>query len=79
MGSMGKVACAYDNSLMESFFGSMQVELLDRRGRETRGELAMAIFEWIEAWYNPRRRHSGIGYLSPVDYETLFTTAAPAA
>lgn len=79
MGSMGKVACAYDNSLMESFFGSMQVELLDRRRWATRDELAMAIFEWIEAWYNPRRRHSGIGYLSPVDYETLFITAAPAA
>ena len=79
LGSMGKVASAYDNSLMESFFGSMQIELLDRRTWPTRAELANAIFEWIEAWYNPRRRHSALGYLSPIHYETLHTTAIPAA
>lgn len=79
MGSMGKVACAYDNSLMESFFGSMQIELLDRRTWTTRAELANAIFEWIEAWYNPRRRHSSLGYRSPLEFETLHTTASPAA
>ena len=79
MGSMGKVACAYDNALMESFFGSMQIELLDRRTWNTRAELANAIFEWIEAWYNPRRRHSSLGYRSPVEYETLHKTATPAA
>lgn len=79
MGSMGKVACAYDNSLMESFFGSMQVELLDRRIWRTRAELANAIFEWIEAWYNPRRRHSALGYRSPVEYETLHSTPSRAA
>ncbi len=79
LGSMGKVACAYDNSLMESFFGSMQIELLDRRPWTTRAEHATAIFEWIEAWYNPRRRHSALGYLSPIHYETLHTPAAPAA
>lgn len=79
MGSMGKVACAYDNSLMESFWGSMQVELLDRRAWATRAELANAIFEWIEAWYNPRRRHSALGYNSPIEFENLHTTAAGAA
>jgi putative transposase len=76
---MGKVACAYDNSVMESFFGSMQIELLDRRDWPTRNDLANAIFEWIEAWYNPSRRHSALGYLSPNDYETLHTNAATAA
>ena len=47
MGSMGKVACAYDNALMESFWGSMQIELLDRRYWKTRPELASAMFEWM--------------------------------
>lgn len=79
MGSMGKVASAYDNALMESFFGSMQIELLDRRQWATRAELANALFEWIEAFYNPRRRHSAIGYLSPIEFETLHTNAATAA
>ncbi|EFQ83224.1 integrase core domain protein [Aeromicrobium marinum DSM 15272] len=79
MGSMGKVACAYDNSLMESFFGSMQIELLDRRNWSTRAELANGIFEWIEAFYNPTRRHSSLDYLSPIEYETLHTATDQAA
>jgi len=68
---MGKVACAYHNSVVESFFGSLQIELLDRRTWTTRTELATAIFEYIEAFYNPIRRHSALGYLSPIDYEAL--------
>ncbi len=79
MGSMGKVACAYDNALMESFWGSMQVELLDRRTWTTRADLARAMFEWIEAFYNPSRRHSALGYLSPVAFEDLHTAADTAA
>jgi putative transposase len=79
MGSMGKVACAYDNSLMESFFGSMQIELLDRRSWATRAELANAIFEWIEAFYNPTRRHSALGYRSPIEFERLHTAVNEAA
>jgi putative transposase len=79
MGSMGKVACAYDNALMESFWGSMQIELLDRRCWISRAELARAIFEWIEAFYNPVRRHSGLDYRSPVEFERLHNTANPAA
>jgi putative transposase len=79
LGSMGKVACAYDNSLMESFFGSMQIELLDRRIWSTRAELANAIFEYIEAFYNPIRRHSALGYQSPVEFEALHTAAQTAA
>ncbi len=64
------LASALDNSMMESFFGTMQRELLDRPPYwSTRKELASAMFEWIEGWYNPRRRHTSIGGLSPVDYE----------
>jgi putative transposase len=54
----------------ESFFGTLQLELLDRQSWSTREELACAIFEWIECFYNPTRRHSHCGMLSPVDYET---------
>lgn len=64
---------------MESFFGSMQIELLDRRDWPTRAELATALFEWIEAFYNPKRRHSALGYLAPIEFETLHTDAATAA
>lgn len=79
LGSMGAVACAFDNAMVESFFGSMQIELLDRRTWTTRAELASAIFEWIEGFYNPTRRHSALDYLSPIDYERQHTQAAPAA
>ena len=74
LGSMGTVGDAYDNAVAESFFGTLQLELLDRHHWRTRQELASAIFEWIECFYNPTRRHSHCGMLSPVDYET--TTAA---
>ncbi len=79
LGSMGRVASAVDNSMMESFFGTLQLELLDRRSWTTRAELASAIFEWIEGWYNPRRRHTSIGDLSPVEYERRPAAAAEAA
>ncbi len=79
LGSMGRVGSAYDNAMMESFFSTLQRELLDRRSWTTRRELALAIFEWIEAWYNPRRRHTSIGDLSPVAYERLYTQAIDAA
>jgi len=79
LGSMGRVGSAYDNAMMESFFSTLQRELLDRKTWRTRRELASAIFEWIEAWYNPRRRHTSIEDLSPVDYERLYTAAIDAA
>lgn len=80
MGSMGAVGSAYDNALMESFFGSMQIELLDRQPWRTRNELANAIFEWIEAFYNPVRRHSSLGHHSPLQFEQQHHNAAvPAA
>ncbi|MGH3452377.1 MAG: IS3 family transposase, partial [Haloechinothrix sp.] len=70
LGSMGTVGDAYDNAVAESFFGTLQLELLDRHDWQSRDQLAGAIFEWIECFYNPTRRHSSIGMLSPVDYET---------
>ena len=79
LGSMGRVGSAYDNAMMESFFSTLQRELLDRRSWTTRKELASAIFEWIEAWYNPRRRHTSIDDRSPVEYERLYTAAVDAA
>jgi len=55
--------------MVESFWSTMQRELLDQRIWQTPEELGAAIFEWIEAWYNPRRGHTSIGMLSPVYYE----------
>ena len=76
---MGSIGDCFDNALAESFFSSMQIELLDRQSWRTRQDLANAIFEWIEAFYNPVRRHSGLDYLSPVDYEQAHNPAADAA
>jgi putative transposase len=73
LGSMGSVGDCYDNAMMESFWGTLQLEVLDRKSWNSRAELANAIFEWIECWYNPARRHSSIGMLSPVDFEQLHT------
>lgn len=79
LGSMGRVASSVDNSMIESFWSTMQRELLDQQQWQTIDELGGAIFEWIEAWYNPRRRHTSIGMLSPVEFEALHTAATPAA
>lgn len=70
LGSMGTIGDCFDNSVAEAFFSSLQRELLDQHHWETRDQLARAIFEWIETWYNPRRRHSYNDGLSPMDYET---------
>ena len=67
--SMGSVGDAYDNAMCESFFATLECELLDRRRFKTQAEARIAVFEFIEGFYNPRRRHSSIGYLSPIDYE----------
>jgi transposase InsO family protein len=69
LGSMGRIGSALDNALAESFFSRLQLDLLDTKIWNTRAELAAAIFEWIEGWYNPHRRHSSLGYLSPVEFE----------
>jgi putative transposase len=68
--SMGKVGSPYDNALVESFWGRMQTELLDRKRWNTRVELANAVFEYIEAFHNRKRRHSALGMLTPVEFET---------
>ena len=67
--SMGSVGDAYDNAMCESFFATLECELLDRRKFATKAGARMAIFEFIEGWYNPHRRHSAIGYHSPINYE----------
>jgi putative transposase len=69
MPSMGSVGDAYDNAMAESFFASLEREVLNRRHFKSQAEAKMAIFEWIEGWYNPHRRHSSLGYRSPVNYE----------
>jgi putative transposase len=79
LGSMGTVGDCYDNAMMESFWHTMQLELLDTRAWESREELANAIFEWIECWYNPYRRHSSIGMHSPVAFESLYRPPGPTA
>ena len=68
-GSMGTVGDALDNAVAESFFATLQTELLDRQSWSTRLELRSSIFEYIEVFYNRQRRHSTLNYLSPVEYE----------
>ncbi len=77
--SMGSVADAYDNAPAESFVATLKTELLHRRSWPTREAARVAIFEYIECFYNPRRRHSALGYLSPCDYERSTTTEDIAA
>jgi putative transposase len=67
--SMGSVGDAYDNAMCESFFATLECGLLDRRKFKTKAEARMAIFQFIEGWYNPGRRHSALGYTSPINYE----------
>lgn len=69
MPSMGSVGDAYDNAMAESFFATLEREVLQRRSFKSQAEARMAVFEWIEGWYNPHRRHSSLGYLSPVNFE----------
>ena len=67
--SMGSVGDCFDNAMCESFFATLECELLDRRPFPTQGEARLAVFDFIEGWYNSQRRHSGLGYLSPRAYE----------
>jgi putative transposase len=78
MPSMGSVGDAYDNAMAESFFASLERELLRRRRFKNQAEAKMAVFEWIEGWYNPHRRHSALGYRSPVNYERVHAMARAA-
>jgi len=76
--SMGAKGCALDNAVCEAFFATLKKELTRRRSWPTRRDLQTAVFAWIEGWYNRRRLHSTLGYLSPADYEngTLGQTGA---
>jgi len=67
--SMGSVGDAYDNAMAESFFATLECELIARRSWKTKTEARLAVFTWIESWYNPRRRHSGLNYQSPNNFE----------
>ncbi len=62
---MGTVGDAYDHAMTESFFASLEGELIERNSFQSKSQVLMAVFTWIENWYNPRRRHSGLAYLPP--------------
>ena len=66
----------YDNAVAESFFSTLEFELLMQNDWATREDARHAIFRYIETWYNPRRRHSTLGYLSPAAYEEQLQEAA---
>lgn len=72
MPSFGTIGDGYDNAMMESFWSSMQIELLNRKKWRTRLDLANAIFDYIDFFYNRQRRHSQIDYVSPIEYELRF-------
>ncbi len=73
--SMGSVGDAYDNAMCESFFATLECELLDRRRFASQAEARMACFSFIEGWYNPVRLHSSLGYRSPMAYEEAMQAA----
>jgi putative transposase len=76
--SMGSVGDAYDNAMCESFFATLECELIDRVRLRTREEAEQAVFEFIEGWYNPHRRHSSLNYECPIVYEEKNWGVAPA-
>jgi putative transposase len=69
--SMGRRGCAYDNAACESAIASFKTELVHRRSFRSRNAAREEVFRWIEGWYNRRRRHSALGYISPADFEEL--------
>jgi putative transposase len=72
--SRGTVGDCYDNAMCESFFATLECELLDREQFATRAEARLAVFAFIEGWYNPQRRHSSLNYCSPIQYENIHQT-----
>ena len=68
--SMGSVGDALDNAMCESLIGTMKIEKLDRQPWRSIEDVRAGVFDWIETWYNRRRRHSSLGYLSPLEYES---------
>ena len=79
MTSTGSAGDCYDNAMAESFFATLECELIKRRSLHTHAEARGAIFQFIEGWYNTKRRHSALGYLSPNEFERRTApTATPA-
>jgi putative transposase len=74
--SMGSVGDCYDNAMCESFNATLECELLVQNRFKTQREASLAIFDFIEGWYNPHRRHSALGYLSPNNFERRMSKAA---
>ena len=70
--SMGKAGDCFDNAMAESFFASLECELIDRKPFRDRGHARRELFSYIEGWYNAHRRHSGIGHRSPVNFEKSY-------
>ncbi|SAL07384.1 integrase catalytic subunit [Caballeronia calidae] len=68
---MGTAGDAYDNAMCESFFGTLEAELLSREHFATHEQARRRIFSFLEGWYNVRRLHSSIGYCSPLEFENL--------
>jgi putative transposase len=77
--SMGSPGTAYDNAMAESFFASLETELIDRTQWPSVDAARLAIFDWIERFYNRSRLHSGLGYLSPDEFERRYRETTPAA
>jgi putative transposase len=78
--SMGSVGDCYDNAMCESFFATLECELLERTTFRTKAEAEAAVFQFLEGWYNPHRLHSSLNYISPVNYEKAYhqNAASPA-
>ena len=74
--SMGSVGDCYDNAMAESFFATLECELLDRTRFQDHRQAQREIFEYIEGWYNPHRRHQGLGDQSPIHFERSYQQAA---
>jgi len=77
--SMSRKGNCWDNAVAESFFKSLKVECLYRQRFETRAQAELAVFEYIETWYNTQRLHSALGYLSPAEYEQILSSNQKAA
>jgi putative transposase len=76
--SMGSVGDCFDNALAESFFATLECELIDRASWKSRTEARIAVFDYLEGWYNPHRRHSALNYLSPAAFEAAREAEAAA-
>src|SRR5262245_50631877 len=69
--SMSRTGDCYDKALMESLFGTLKEECVERQTYQTRSETRTSVFEYIEVFYNRQRKHSSLGYVSPITYEQM--------